>query len=396
MFECSSRKMGSGVEQKMENGEELASLLDVLPRVEFCCVYGSSLLTNSHDKKTMVDYILGVSDPMQWHSENLEMNKDHYASWMVHLGGSKLITEVADEIGVGVHFNPFVSWNDRMIKYGVVRMHDLVQDILNWERFYFSGRLQKPVHILVDNLDIRNVNSVNLKAAMSAALLLLPPKFTEVELYARICSLSYMGDLRMLFAEDRNKVQKIVKGQFNLFHSMYKPFLDDYAAKDLLRFSSWSDNHGIIIQTGTCIYHIIAYYRSPLRIMIRMVLLPYHSLLKDYGLSAAGSFVSSLPQTVRTRMGMKLGEKRKLAESGRTINEVVINSREEAAECMRKVVRRIVMVSSARQAIAGLLAAGGVNAVRYLARKMVKDWSSFSQDTSVTCSVIASFFFIGM
>lgn len=32
-----------------------------------------------------------------------------------------------------------------MFKYGVVRMHDLVQDILGWERFYISGRLQKPV-----------------------------------------------------------------------------------------------------------------------------------------------------------------------------------------------------------------------------------------------------------
>lgn len=24
------------------------------------------------------------------------------------------ITEVADKVGVGVHFNPFVSWNDRV------------------------------------------------------------------------------------------------------------------------------------------------------------------------------------------------------------------------------------------------------------------------------------------
>jgi translocator assembly and maintenance protein 41 len=28
----------------------------------------------------------------------------------------------------------------------------------------------------------------------------------QEDLYAKICSLSYMGDLRMLFAEDRNKV----------------------------------------------------------------------------------------------------------------------------------------------------------------------------------------------
>lgn len=90
------------------------------------------------------------------------------------------------------------------------------------------------VHLLVDNLGIEDVNSVNKRAALSAALLLLPSKFTEVEflfsaqimkfhetvhynshrtlmqedLYAKICSLSYMGDLRMLFAEDTNKVRE--------------------------------------------------------------------------------------------------------------------------------------------------------------------------------------------
>lgn len=32
-----------------------------------------------------------------------------------------------------------------MYKYGVVQTDDLVQDMLNWERFYLSGRLQKPV-----------------------------------------------------------------------------------------------------------------------------------------------------------------------------------------------------------------------------------------------------------
>uniref|UniRef100_A0A2C9W6T8 Phosphatidate cytidylyltransferase, mitochondrial n=1 Tax=Manihot esculenta TaxID=3983 RepID=A0A2C9W6T8_MANES len=130
----------------MENGKEaeLKSFLEVLPSVEFCCVYGSALHPNNYDKSSMVDYILGVSDPQQWHSENLKLNGDHYASWMVHFGGAKLITEVAEEIGVGVHFNPFITWKGKMLKYGVVRMHDLVQDIMNWKRFYLCGRLQKP------------------------------------------------------------------------------------------------------------------------------------------------------------------------------------------------------------------------------------------------------------
>nr|KJB40175.1 hypothetical protein B456_007G055300 [Gossypium raimondii]KJB40179.1 hypothetical protein B456_007G055300 [Gossypium raimondii] len=185
----------------------LLSFLNAIPPVDFCCVYGSTLHSTDSGKSTMVDYILGVSDPLQWHSENLKMNADHYASWMVLLGGAKLITNVADKLGVGVHFNPYVTWNNK-------------------------------VNMLVDNLDIETINSVNLRAAVSAALLLLPPKFTEEDLYAKICSLSYMGDVRMLFAEDRSKVKKIVQGQFDLFQSMYKPFLEEYEGKDFLRFSS--------------------------------------------------------------------------------------------------------------------------------------------------------------
>jgi hypothetical protein len=71
--------------------DELSSFLSVLPPVDFCCVYGSTLHPNNQDKSKMVDYILGVSDPIKWHSANLKMNSDHYASWMVHLGGARLV-----------------------------------------------------------------------------------------------------------------------------------------------------------------------------------------------------------------------------------------------------------------------------------------------------------------
>ncbi|KAL3609662.1 hypothetical protein D5086_000682 [Populus alba] len=300
----------------------------------------------------------------------MELNEDHYASWMVPLGGAKLvplplplhlfyclnpetityllfqITQVADKIGVGVHFNPFVTWNDKMLKYGVVRMHDLVQDVLHWERFYLCGRLQKPVHILVDNLDIGDVNSVNLRAAVSAALLLLPSKFTEEDLYSKICSLSYMGDLRMLFAEDKNKVKRIIEGQFGLFQLMYKPFLKEYEAKELLTFSLPNSHQATISQ--------------------------------DCSLSMTHSLVHSLPPLVRRKMGMKLGEMQVLKDSGRVLHEVVIGSREEAARSMQRIIRRTVMVSSARQAVSGFLAAGGINATRYLANKVRKAWKSWT------------------
>ena len=60
------------------------------------------------------------------------------------------------------------------------------------------------------------------------------------------------------------------------------------------------------------------------------------------------------------------------------MHEVVIGSREEAAKCMQKVLRRTVMVSSARQSISGLLTVGGVKAVRYLTNKMQKAWRSWT------------------
>lgn len=60
--------------------------------------------------------------------------------------------------------------------------------------------------------------------------------------------------------------------------------------------------------------------------------------------------------------------------AGRPVTELVIPSREEAAKCMQKVLKRRVMISSARQAVSGLFAVGGVNAMRYLASKIQKAW----------------------
>ncbi|CAK8578238.1 unnamed protein product [Lathyrus sativus] len=327
------------------NTEAFRSFLQVLPPVDFACVYGSSLHPTNHDKTTMIDFILGVSDPKQWHSENLKLNKHHYASWMVHLGGERLITGVADKIGVGVHFNPFVTWNGKMFKYGVARTHDLLQDVQYWEKFYLCGRLQKPVQIVVDKLDISNINSINLRAALSASLLLLPSEFTEVDLYAKVCSLSYMGDVRMLFAEDKNKVKKIVAGQFDLFHSMYKPFLEEYEAKKLLKLSS-TVNHKIHVS-------------------------------QDCDLSVACSLVSALPPSIRSQMGVQQREGMKLSQTGRVIHDTNISSREGAANCLQRILRRKVKVSSARQAISGLLTVGGVKATKYVANKINKAWKSW-------------------
>ncbi|RCV38506.1 hypothetical protein SETIT_8G148200v2 [Setaria italica] len=321
-----------------ERAAELAGpLRDILPPVDFCCAYGSTLLHARPDGTSMVDYILGVADPLHWHSENLKRNPAHYSRWMGCLGASA-ITGLADRIGVGVYFNPFVEWRDKRIKYGVVRMKDLAMDVLTWDRFYLSGRLQKPVHVLVDNWDIRKVNTINLEMATSASLLLLPEEFNEYDLYAQICSLSYMGDLRMLFAEDKNKVKKIVEGSFQSFQTMYRPLLQEYIAEGLLKTSS----HG-----------------------------QQKIFRQDCGPSTTNELFSVLPWTIQRQMQGRYGSHGKEMPT-----RMVVSSKEMAANCVRRALRRRVMVSSVRQAVSGLLASGGAVAAQYLGKKMAKAWQS--------------------
>ncbi|KAI3859731.1 hypothetical protein MKX03_005959, partial [Papaver bracteatum] len=107
------------------------------------------------------------------------MNRIDYASWVMQVGGAKVIMGVAEGIGVGVHFKPYVTREVVMVKYGGFLMHNLIQDLLGWESFYLCGRLQKPVNILADSINIEKLNSNDLRVSTPTALLLLPSGFSE-------------------------------------------------------------------------------------------------------------------------------------------------------------------------------------------------------------------------
>lgn len=69
----------------------------------------------------------------------------------------------------------------------------------------------------------------NLQSALKTALLLLPERFSQLQLYETITSLSYMGDVRMQMGsigEDVHKVSKIVHNNADYFDSMYTPLLE--------------------------------------------------------------------------------------------------------------------------------------------------------------------------
>jgi mitochondrial translocator assembly and maintenance protein 41 len=174
----------------------------------------------------MIDFIFGVSYSQHWHSLNLQEHRNHYSA--VGSLGSYAVSKLQDSFGAGLYFNPYVMVNGTLIKYGVVNIDTLCRDLSQWDTLYLAGRLQKPVKILRDHPSVRLANQVNLISAVRTALLLLPPDFTEEQLYATITGISYMGDPRMsLPAEDPKKVLNIVQGQLPNFRRLYAPLIEN-------------------------------------------------------------------------------------------------------------------------------------------------------------------------
>lgn len=99
-----------------------------------------------------------------------------------------------------------------MIKYGIVSVDTLKCDLRDWNTLYLAGRLQKPVNTLISNDGIVSAQKLNIDSAIKTALLLCPSTFNVTEILKVICSLSYIGDIRLGFAEDSKKVERIVRG----------------------------------------------------------------------------------------------------------------------------------------------------------------------------------------
>lgn len=66
----------------------------------------------------------------------------------------------------------------QLIKYGVVGVERVRQDLLDWNSLYIAGRMHKPVISLQEDPVTSAVQQTNLESALSTSLLLLPNQFT--------------------------------------------------------------------------------------------------------------------------------------------------------------------------------------------------------------------------
>ncbi len=157
-----------------------------------------------------------VEDPLSWHAANLARNRRHYSA--LGAAGPRAVVALADALGVGVHFNPFVRLDTQArspraahnraaraahthavlfvrrqlgahakhapmprharaqttIKYGVIGVPRLLSDLRSWDALYVAGRMQKPVATLAADARVSAAAESNLRAALACALLLLP------------------------------------------------------------------------------------------------------------------------------------------------------------------------------------------------------------------------------
>ena len=249
---------------QITSNDDLAAILTQFPpTIDFAFGYGSAVLhqQNSNSNSSMVDIIMSVSDPNQWHTENMLRHSNHYSA-LSRLGGPAFVTWLQTSFGAKLYFHPYIdldidgSSSTRQLKYGVVSTADLLSDLRNWDYLYLAGRMQKPICSIQANCqiaipenkeDIIHAQQTNLLAAVSASLLIIsgqsittsPITIQTQKLYTTIASLSYTGDFRMQTgAEDPNKITKLVEtpGMLDLWENNYTDTLNCLNELGLLNY----------------------------------------------------------------------------------------------------------------------------------------------------------------
>jgi mitochondrial translocator assembly and maintenance protein 41 len=223
---------------------------ELFPPVLFALAYGSGAVAQSgYDpaERPMLDLVLVVDDPLEWHRLNFVGNFDHYS--LVASLGPRTVASI-QSLSAGVYYNTLTpmkgeSQKGRLMKYGVVSLTDFRRDLKEWGHLYLAGRMHKPVVFFGNPPSIINDDIIsNLSSAVRTGLLFLPEFFSKEEFFLTIANLSYHGDFRMLFGENPDKVQNIVRPNLDKFESLYTPVIQNEFSASL----HWQGDHGLCQQ----------------------------------------------------------------------------------------------------------------------------------------------------
>lgn len=186
--------------------------------------YGSGLFKQTGYKlqdRPMLDTIFVVENPHLWHQENMQRYPSDYST------SGKITLKYFDinaiKKATGVTYQSNIKFENCTLKYGIIGKKKFLESLNgNWDSFFIQGRFQKPIYTIKSTPEVDKAIQINREYALLVALLTLDKdKPTIIDLYHKICSLSYAGDVRMLFAENPHKVNNIVHGSFDQFVELY-------------------------------------------------------------------------------------------------------------------------------------------------------------------------------
>ena len=205
--------------------KEILDFIETLPPTVGVIGYGSGVKPQAGYKEQdqrQIDLFIIVQDLKLWHKENQILNPNHYTFT------SRLFFELPvkfQHIGTDICYIPYLKNHNSIFKIGIIEEQDLLNDLNEWTTFFLAGRFQKDILVLKSDEKIKEAMEKNRKNAMILSLLLLDENHLNVkDLITQIVSFSYMGDPRMHFAENPQKIQNIVLGSYEELKNIY---LDD-------------------------------------------------------------------------------------------------------------------------------------------------------------------------
>ncbi|XP_033325952.2 phosphatidate cytidylyltransferase, mitochondrial isoform X1 [Megalopta genalis] len=334
--------------EKFIGAHQLKGILKNFPRnIKFSFAYGSAAFKQlSNQSNNMLDLIFVVRNVNQWHEENLELNPKHYAQ-PLKLFGHRAITNVQENWGAKLYYNTLVKMaGGYTIKYGVISEVSLIEDLLDWNDLYLAGRLHKPVKVLVEpngQSQLPTALVQNLHSAVHAALLLLPQHFTEIDFYKTIASLSYNGDFRMTFGENKDKINNIVLPQLAQFRQLYSPILQ--------HFENYVDIPKLDQMTVTC-----------------------H---QDTNPATKIHHLNQLPRTPQIKLVRAWSQGPRSKDTEDCLRTIAYDP--ECSEILEECLKQIVWRSSVTQSLKGIVTAGLVKSAKYSGAKIMKMLQSSPQ-----------------
>lgn len=321
------------------------NILSTFPKENFnySFCYGSGVFKQTgKSNNSMIDMVFVVNDSLNFHENNLLKHSWHYSA-LKYLGPTS-IKKFQEQWGARIYYNTLIYHPEENVtfKYGVISRNDFVTDLLDWCYLYMAGRLHKPVAVIHESKDNELLTAlrINLFSAIHVALLTLPENFSELEFYQTIANISYSGDFRMWFGEDKNKINNIVLPQIDYFRELYSNVI--LSLNDFLYIPENKIGRN-------CQQNISPEAR-------------WHHL----------NNLPRVPQKELVKYVNKLGGLRRDTEE--VLQSMAYDP--DIGEILRTCVKKTVLKSSLRQSIKGVATAGFVKSIRYSSRKLYKSMVS--------------------